>query len=158
MRHSLAAVAGPVRGLRRVEQHRRGSAGNRVFGAARPPCWRTGDHADRAGQQGRAAAAHQYRHCRIRGGIGDADRRRSGYRQIDIAVAGSGTGRGARTVGRLYQWRGSDRSGAVAGTAAGTGQCAGDAGERHVGAGYFDHAGGGGAARSAHHRFNPDDA
>ena len=94
---------------------------------------------------------------RAGGGLGDPDRRRSGDRQIDPAVASGREGRGARRSGCLYFRRGGGRSGAAAGAPAraGRGTAAprgGDLGARHS-----DDAGRERAARSGGDRFDPDD-
>ncbi len=94
---------------------------------------------------------------RVRRGVGDADRRRSGDRQIDFVVAGGRTAREGGQVGRLYQRRGSRGAGAVARAAAGARQRAGRARERDLGARYPRDARRA-RCRFRRDRFDPDDA
>ncbi len=101
VRRGHEQVERPLRVLRRVEHHRRGSSAR-----ARPGRRRHGACAARAallefaGLRGidAAAAALPERHHRVRprlrrrpgGGLGAADRRRSRHRQVDAAAAGGG--------------------------------------------------------------------
>ena len=77
---------------------------------------------------------------RVRRGVGDADRRRSGDRQVDLAAAGGGEAGAARAARRLCLGRGSGRSGAAARAAAGAGRRAGAARGGDVDARYPDDA------------------
>ena len=166
VRRGHEQVERPLRILRRVEHHRRGSSPRARPGRRRPGARRQGPHARvrRPARLDAAAAPLPQRHRRIRPrlrrrpgrGLGPADRRRSRHRQVDAPAAGRG-GTGAPAHGlRLYLGRGGARPGAPARRAAGPGRCAGAAHRRDLGA---RHRGDAGAARRAQgrgDRFDPD--
>ena len=110
LRGHHSALAGQVRILRRVEHHHRGSGGargRRRRGAAgrRGPAVRARGSVGRL--QDRAAPGHRPRRNRpgrrrrLRPGVGDADRRRAGHRQVDASDSGLRRGRAIRGAGRL---------------------------------------------------------
>ena len=112
-----------MRRLRRLEHDQRGTGGasRRPLRAAHQPQGPRHQTRD-AARRRRGSAAHRHRHRRVRSrgrrrlraGIGRADRRRSGHRQVHLADRGGGQARLARQARGLCLGRGSDRPGAHA--------------------------------------------
>ena len=157
-----------MRRLFRMEHAGRGSAQGRdpVRGQAQSARRGAGLPAGRAGYRYRAARADDDGDRRVgpgaggrvRRGVGDADRGRSGDREVDAAVAGGGEASDGGAQCRLCVGGGGGGPGAAAGEAARAGAGAGAAGGGDLGPRHPDHAVERTAARAAGDRFDPDDA
>ena len=166
LRCGRPALDRQVRGLRRVEHHRRGSAGSARAGLGpgqvlqgtrrrAAPVVRHRGRQDRAHADGprRARSRDRRRH---RAGFRAADRRRARHRQIDAAAAGGRGLRRGRAARRLLHRRGGDGPGAPARRAAGAGARPAGARQRDQLVQHPGDAGRGQARRPRRDRFDPD--